>query len=345
MKRALVLFAAIAFMLGGAAAFSQDKGTAAAALPKGKWVIALSNSYYGNTWRKQMVEAFNTAAQEAKKQGLIKDYIVVNGDGTQNTQIAQMNSLILKGVDVICINAASPTALNGVIEQAAKKGIKVIAFDSIADSPFCYKMDFDFVMDGVMRVDYVAKRLNGEGNVIQILGVSGSAPAIQMHQGQNDELKKFPGLKVVAKVEGEASASVAQQNTANVLPSLPKVDAVLTQAGNDSYGVVQAFEASGKPMPLILGDGTSEFLQWWLQQKKANNYETISVGSAPGIGGAAFWVGLAILNKVNVPMSMQLPLSVVTQDDVEKYSNLKPGMVVSPDFTYQYVLDNVINKK
>jgi len=319
--------------------------TSAQELPKGKWVIALSNSYYGNTWRKQMVDAFNKVGNEAKEKGLIKDYVVVNGDGTQNTQIAQMNSLILKGVNLICINAASPTALNGVIEAAHKAGIKVLAFDSIADSPYAYKMDFDFVMDGVMRVDYVAKRLGGKGNVVQILGVSGSAPAIQMHDGQNQGLAKFPNLKVVAKVEGEASASVAQQNMANVLPSLPQVDAVLTQAGNDSYGVVQAFEASNRPVPLILGDGTSEFLQWWLKMKKEKNYETISIGSAPGIGAAAFWVGLAILDGLDVPQSMRIPLSVVGQDEVDKYSDLKPGMVISPDFTWPYVRDNILKKK
>ena len=54
-----------------------------------------------------MVQTFNAAAEEAKAKGYIKDYVVVNGDGTQNQQIAQMNSLILKGVDAICMNAAS----------------------------------------------------------------------------------------------------------------------------------------------------------------------------------------------------------------------------------------------
>ena len=54
-----------------------------------------------------MDQTFNAAAKEAKAKGYIKDYVVVNGDGTQNQQIAQMNSLILKGVDAICMNAAS----------------------------------------------------------------------------------------------------------------------------------------------------------------------------------------------------------------------------------------------
>ncbi len=38
-------------------------------------MIALSNAYYGNTWRHQMVEAFQAAAEQAKKQGAISDYV------------------------------------------------------------------------------------------------------------------------------------------------------------------------------------------------------------------------------------------------------------------------------
>jgi ribose transport system substrate-binding protein len=95
----------------------------AAGAPKKGYVIALSNSYYGNSWRKQMVDCFTKSATQAKEQGKISDFIIVNGDGTQNTQISQLNSLILSDVDAICINAASPTALNGVIEKAIRKGI------------------------------------------------------------------------------------------------------------------------------------------------------------------------------------------------------------------------------
>jgi ribose transport system substrate-binding protein len=89
--------------------------------------IALSNSFYGNTWRKQMVDVMQKAANEAKAQGVISDFAVDNGDGTANTQLAQLNSLILSHPDAILINAASPTALNGAVTQAIQQGIKVIA--------------------------------------------------------------------------------------------------------------------------------------------------------------------------------------------------------------------------
>ena len=78
-----------------------------------------------------MVESFKEAAEQAKKEGRIADYIIENGDGSVNQQVAQMNGLILRGVDAIAINSASPTALNGVIEKACAAGIKVVAFGAL----------------------------------------------------------------------------------------------------------------------------------------------------------------------------------------------------------------------
>ena len=311
-------------------------------LKPGNWVIALSNSYYGNTWRKQMVEAFQAAAEQAKQKGYIRDYIILNGDGTINTQIAQMNSLILKRVDAIAINAASPTALNGVIAQAHNAGIKVLAFDSIATSPYAWKLDFNFIEYGEAVARYAAKRLGGKGNILQIRGVSGSAPDQHMYQGQMNVLKQYPDMKIVATVYGEASATVTQKAIANILPSLPKIDAVLTQGGGDAYGAVQAFEAAGREVPVIIGDNTAEFIQWWLAKKRESGYESYSVGSSPGIGAAAVWLTIAILNGIDVPKEMSLKVTEVTQDTVEQYADMKPGTIVSPVFTWEYVLENII---
>ena len=75
-------------------------------------VIALSNVYYGDIFRHQMVESFSAAATEAKRRGNISDFVVLNGDGSVNQQIAQFSDLGLRHVDVIAVDAASDTALN-----------------------------------------------------------------------------------------------------------------------------------------------------------------------------------------------------------------------------------------
>ena len=331
-----------------AAAFLAVMGyiTNAHAEPNKKWVIALSNSYFGNTWRRQMVDAFKEAAEQAKKDGRISDYDIENGDGSVNQQVSQMNGLILKGVDAIAINSASPTALNGVIEKACAAGIKVIAFDSIASSPCCYKLDFDFKNAHVESTKYIVDTLlGGKGNVLVVRGVKGSAPDQEMYGGQMEVLKQFPGIKIVGEVYGQATTAVAQSAVNNILPSLPQVDAVLTQGGGDDYGVVQAFEQAGKKVPIVEGCGSSNFLKWWTEQYKKSGYKTISDSSAPGIGGAVLWLTLDILNGANPSKNMLMPYAFIKAEDLSQYAGLAPGSIVSPKYTEDWVKQTLLTPK
>src|SRR5664280_1241820 len=71
----------------------------------GNYVVALSNSFLGNTWRKTMVDIFEYTAKQAKAQGVIKDYRIENtAENTATEQIAQIKSLILAHVDAILID-------------------------------------------------------------------------------------------------------------------------------------------------------------------------------------------------------------------------------------------------
>jgi ribose transport system substrate-binding protein len=339
MKKCIIFLLTAILTLGLAfAAMAQETD-----LPKGKWTIGLSNSYYGNGWRKQMVESFTEAAENAKKEGLLSDYIIQNGDGTVNAQIAQINSFILKGVDAIAINAASPTALNSVIQKALDAGIVVVAFDSIIEGiDDVYTMDYDFYSMGAKKTQYVMDRLGGKGNVVVVRGVSGSSPDIGVYNGIMSVLEKYPDVKKVTEIYGEASATVSQENMLKVLPSLPEIDAVITFCGNDSIGVVNAFEQSGREVPIVIGDNTAEFMNWWIAKKKSSNYETLSVNSTPSCGSATVWTILNILNKVDVPKKLLLSLIYITQDEAENYGNLQPGTIASPYFSNDDVIKDII---
>lgn len=347
MKRSIVVMLILSIALGGVfAGGEQEAGkktkqvTFTGELQQGDYVIGLSNSYFGNTWRKQMVEAFSNAAEEAKKAGYISDYQVQNGDSTVNAQIAQINSFILAGVDAIAICAASPTALNSTIQKALDKGIKVIAFDSIVDLAGVYTLDYPWEQIGMDSTDFVASQLNGKGNIIVVRGVSGAAPDKGIYAGIQKAIKKYPNLKIVQEVIGEASATKTQEELIKVLPSLPKIDAVITHCGGDAIGAVNAFEQSGREMPIIIGDNTAEFINWWAKQ---DNYKTLSQGSTPACGAAAFWTCLYVLNGFDVPEKMMLGVPKVTIDNLDDYKGMKAGTFISPDFSKEYVLNEIIN--
>src|SRR5580698_4747209 len=297
-------------------------------------VVALSNAYYGNTWRHQMVEAFEAAAKQAKSEGKIADYIVTNGDGSVAQQNSQIGELILKKVDVLLVDAASETAVNSVIEKACKAGIIVISFDFKG-----YK---------AQQAGAVFKMLNGKGNVIVVRGVKGSAPDNDMYSAQESVLKKNPDIKVVATVYGQATASVAQSAIANVLPSLPHVDAVLGQGGSDDVGIAQAFTQYGgdyaNKMPIIEGGGGTDFVKWWAEENKKNGYQTISMNTTPGIGGAALWLGVSLLEGAKAPKMMIMPVATVDGSNLEEYAKLPGGQIISPTYSLDWVKQNLLSK-
>lgn len=309
-------------------------------------VIALANAYYGNTWRHQMVDAFKAAAEEAKQDGRIADYIVLNGDGSVTEQNSQMAGLILKQVDAIAIDAASETAVNGVIEKACAAGIIVVSFDSVASAPCNYQLNFDFTGYKTAQAEWVMDKLGGRGNVIQVRGVKGSAPDHDMYEAQKAVLEQYPDVNVVATVYGEATASVAQAAIANVLPSLEHVDAVLGQGGSDDVGIARAFDQYGGPyaedMPIIEGGGGIDFIKWWKEQSDKSGYTTISMNTTPGIGAAAFHLALEIVNGATPPKQMIMPVATVTQDNIGDYADMPSGTIISPVYTREWVQENLL---
>ena len=96
---------------------------------------------------------------------------------------------------------------------------------------------------------------------------------------------------------------------------------------------------------IIEGGGSSNFLKWWSDQSKKSGYKTISDNSAPGIGGAAFWLTLAILNGAEPSKSLFMPYATITTDNLADYADLPPGFIVSPKYTEDWVKENILKSK
>ena len=78
MKKGIVLMLVVCLAFGSLFAAGKSEAQVKASpatftgeIQQGKYVIGLSNSYFGNTWRKQMVEAFPT---QQKKQRVLDTF-------------------------------------------------------------------------------------------------------------------------------------------------------------------------------------------------------------------------------------------------------------------------------
>jgi ribose transport system substrate-binding protein len=296
--------------------------------------IAFSNNYAGNSWRQAMLKSFGAVAKAAVANKIVAAAdIFTTADTGVPTQAAQIQNLILQGYDAIVINAASPTALNGAIQQACSAGIVVVSFDGTVTAPCAYRVVIDYKALGRAQVDQLARLLPKGGNLLEIRGVAGTSIDATLHAGIAEGVKAHPNFKIVGSVTGNWDQTTAQKAVASILPSLPPVVGVVDQGG-DGYGAAQAFAAARKPTPIVIMGNRQDELAWWQQQKAKNGYETWSGSIAPGISTLAFWVAQQALDGKKMPHDLTVPYLSFNQGNFEAALRTIPkGGVANREYT------------
>jgi ribose transport system substrate-binding protein len=300
--------------------------------------IALSNNYAGNSWRQAMLRSWENVTGKAVEDGIVAAADAFTTAENQVTeQAAQIQNLVLQGYDAIVLNAASPDALNGAVKEACDAGVIVVSFDGIVTEPCAWRIAVDFKQMGKDEVLYLAEKLPEGGNLLEIRGLAGVFVDDEISKGIHEGVAETGGkFKIVGSVHGDWDQAVAQRAVAGVLPSLPDdIVGVVTQGG-DGYGAAQAFAAAGRDTPLIIMGNRQDELQWWKEQKDANNYETMSVSIAPGVSTLAFWVAQQILDGQEVPKDLVVPFLRIDQDNLEQnLETTEKGGVANVEYTLE----------
>jgi len=257
-------------------------------------VVGMSNGYIGNGWRTQMTEDIEALAKQYEEQGLIEKLIVQHAGVDVNNQISQIRNMINANVDLLLIDPNSETALNPVIEEAHKKGITVISFDQPVTSPHAINVVIDQKQFGRNLAEWFVKELGGKGEIVMVTGLAGHPANVNRLIGMNEVLGKHPDVKVLTEVNGNWDEANAQQVTSNLIASYPNIDGVLTQDGM-ALGVVNAFEAANKELPVVTGENMVGFLKKWKQLKDEKGFSTYGQNNPPGIGATALGIGVRLL--------------------------------------------------
>jgi len=298
----------------------------------GPYTIALSNSYIGNTWRVEMENEFKAACAMAPYNTQVK-CSVYNADNDVSKQTQQMDDIISAHVDAIVIDAASPTGLNGVIQQACNAGILVVSFDNVVTAPCALKVNTDQYKFGQQLAQYVVDALNGKGNVIMVTGVAGTEVDQQRNQGATDTFKKYPNIKIIATYTGQWASDVAERNTAAQLTSLGNIDGVWCQGGTD--GVIRAILAAKRPLPKVVAGEAENGFRAYMLQYKSQGFKALSIGQPPYLALMSLELASEVLQGKHAKTDITIPFPSVTTDTVREgdtaFSNLPSSFF--DDFT------------
>jgi ribose transport system substrate-binding protein len=278
-----------------------------------KFKIALSNSYIGNKWRIEMENVFKAALQMDPFKSEIEGS-VFNADNDVSKQSQQLSNIIAQRPDAIIINAASPTGLNGIINQGAGRGILMIAFDNTVTTDKCLKVNTNQYEMGRAWADFLVRKLNGRGNVIMVTGVAGTEVDQQRNKGAEDVFAKAPDIKVVNRFTGMWDSSTAERNTASILPSLPQIDGIWCQGGTD--GVIKAFLGANRRIPPVAGEAENGFRRFMVGYN-GTKVDGLSIGQPPYLSVVSLELARRILHKQYPKRDLAVPLAPLTSDQVK----------------------------
>jgi ribose transport system substrate-binding protein len=233
---------------------------------------------------------------QAAASGQVSKVLVSNQNGAAPEQIAAIRNLISAGADAIIANPADPAALNPVIAQAKAKGIPFVAVDQSVTSPDAYIASNDQNKYAELGVDWLAKQLDGKGNIVEMRGAKGAQADTDRHDGFTEAMKKYPDMHVVKSVYSNWDWPTGSKEMLNILQSGTKVDGVWT-SGIDQI-IVDAYKTAGKKPVPIVGADNNGFLKTIINNK---NIDGVMVTNPAIIGGVGTTIALDALEGKNPP--------------------------------------------
>jgi len=240
-----VFFGMMVGALLGAAAPAAAQERAKPQTTGRKLVVGFSQVGAESAWRTAETKSIKA---EAAKRGVELKF--ATAQQKQGNQIKAVRSFIAQRVDVIVIAPIVETGWERVLRETQRAGIPVILVDRGVtvrdDSLYITLIASDFVEEGRMAAEWLAKKMNGKANIVELQGTTGSAPAIDRKKGFEEGIKKYPGMKIIKTQSGDFTRAKGKDvMEAFIKSDRDRIEAVYAHNDDMALGAIQALEEAG----------------------------------------------------------------------------------------------------
>jgi galactofuranose transport system substrate-binding protein len=246
----------------------------------------------------------NTASIKTAAESLGVELMFVDGQQSQENQIAAIRTFIAQQVDVIGVSPVIETGWDSVFLEAKAAGIPIILLDRKANVPedlYALRLGSDFVEEGRNAAREMVRLLNGQGNIVEITGTPDSAPAIDRYNGFREILADYPEVKIIASISGDFMRSRGKEVMADLLQEYgDEIDALYAHNDDMAIGAIKAIEAyglqPGQDIIIVSIDAIREAFQAMIDGKL-----NATVECNPLLGPQFFELALAVVNGESFP--------------------------------------------
>jgi len=294
--------------------WTDEKTDCSAVKKDGPWTIGVSNYSLGNSYRVQMFEELQFAADNDPR---IKELVITNADGNLAKQVSDIEDLIARGVDAIMITPLSPDGIAPSVEDAFDAGIVTVLFNDVANTTkFHSTIWVDEYKFGWIGGYWLNQQLGGKGNVVFLDGIAGTATSELRAQGALDALS--PDVEVLSRQPADWDYAKGKAAMEDMIAAYPQIDGIYSQGGAMSMGALEALQAAGRPLAPVTGEGFNGFLKFW-KENIGNGFKSIGPDEPTWSSVEALNTTMDCLEGKTVDKWHELKLPIITADNLDQY--------------------------
>lgn len=226
-----------------------------------------------------MNEFTDYASKKEEESGVAVNLEILDASGSQLTQNEQVQTLIEKGCDVVCVNLVDRTEPTTITDLAEKKKVPIIFFNRelVAEDlerwDRLYYVGADASQSGIMEGELAAEAFlenpaldkNGDG-VFQYVVLEGEAghqdAIVRTELSVNRIVEEGIEVEKLGYAIANWNRAQAQTKTATMLAQFDgRIELIIANNDDMALGAIDALKAAGLPReewPAVVGiDGTS----------------------------------------------------------------------------------------
>ena len=341
MKKAVAIFMAVAMTLGMVACGSKKEETKASETSK---TTAAANTEKADDtskaddggsdkpvkigWlQKNQSNAFElvingggeAVLEQAKADGIVEEYYLLDGQTDPSTQVSQANDLVNLGVDAVIMQPAELDGSAPVVDILHEAGIPVVLVNSLtSNADDCEGISAsNDVEAGEILAQFVLDKLGSTGKYAHIQGLIGNTAAIQRTEGIHNIMDKESGWEMLDEQSAEWQGDKASKFAQDWI-SLYGDDLNAILCDNDDMAVaarLACIEAGREDIVVIGVDATEAALAMVADGELDGTVRQDGTTQ----GAEAVNKAIALAQGKKVERETWIPFTLVTKDNVSEF--------------------------
>jgi simple sugar transport system substrate-binding protein len=279
-------------------------------------VVGFSQIGAESEWRTANTESIKEAAES-----LGIELIFSDAQQKQENQIKAIRTFIAQQVDVIGVSPIVEDGWDSVFQEAKDAGIPMILVDRRADVSedlYATHLGSDFTEEGRNAARAMVELLNEEGDIVELVGTVGSAPAIERFVGFREIIDEYPDVKIIASKSGNFTRAKGKEVMEEFLHSYSdRIDALYSHNDDMAIGAIQAIEEyglePGVDIKIVSVDAIQDAFLAMIDGKI-----NATIECNPLLGPKFFEVALKVVNGEQIPKWIPSEEGVFYPEDAEE---------------------------